>query len=150
MGHQARRLDLATGATTDLRSAGIFVSRPSVASDGTVLIVGSNGLTVSGTERRVLREGRLSAAAMDDAATTVVYETVSPLRLFMIDLATRRQWQLGPDDRDSFQPSHSNDGGRFLRARLTIGGGWYSWGLATVWSRPNESGTREIGVPSNW
>jgi len=53
---------------------------------------------------------------MDDAAvTTVVYSgttgiTLADRRLFVHDIATDRNWQLGPNDRASYSPTLSDDG----------------------------------------
>ena len=54
------------------------------------------------------------AAVIDEGATTVVYETTGPRRLFAIDLSSGRSWQIGPDDRDSYQPVLSADGRHLL------------------------------------
>jgi uncharacterized protein (TIGR03437 family) len=42
----------------------------------------------------------------------VVYETMIPRRLFAMDLSSGRSWQIGPDDRDSYQPTLAADGSR--------------------------------------
>ncbi len=54
------------------------------------------------------------AKAMDDAATTILftnpYDNLDQARLFVYDIASGRQWQLGPDDRASYSPTLSDDG----------------------------------------
>lgn len=54
------------------------------------------------------------AVAMDDAATTILFanrwNNSSQRRLYVYDIASGQQWQLGPDDRASYGPSLSDDG----------------------------------------
>jgi uncharacterized protein (TIGR03437 family) len=78
-------------------------SRPAIAADGTTVFT-----TVALGSLRLIRDGAavtlypsdVAAAAIDDRATTIVYETIWG-GLFIIDLKSQRQWQLGPGYRAS-------------------------------------------------
>jgi uncharacterized protein (TIGR03437 family) len=110
------RTDLRTGVRTDLKAVAHPHAVPSVALNGTVLIRASDGLLVwDGAQRRTVA-GSVTAAAMNDAATTVVYQEnvgasdARRVRLRVVDLASGAVWPLGPDDRDNFSPVLSADG----------------------------------------
>jgi len=87
----------------------------SVAADGTAV------LTLVGV-LQLLRNGKLTplpatgvwSVAIDDGATTVLYETAmygtSPRRLFVLNLATLQQQPVGPAGQDSYGASLSADG----------------------------------------
>src|SRR5262249_7642616 len=80
---------------------------------GTALVstLGALQLLKDGTFHSVLAE-QITAAAMDDAATVIVFQSsfAAPRRLFGMSLATRGQWPLAPDASDSFQPVLTADG----------------------------------------
>jgi uncharacterized protein (TIGR03437 family) len=83
----------------------------SIASDGTTALTSSLRLQlVKGGVRSTLRSSNVMAAVIDDGAATIIYETQSPRRLFVLDLTTMTTQQLGPDDRASFQATLSADG----------------------------------------
>ena len=82
---------------------------PSVATNGWVLIPAYDRLLLwDGAAARTLA-GAVAGAAMDDNATTVVYQTAGA-RLRVIDLAGGGEWPLGADDRDNTAPQLSSDG----------------------------------------
>lgn len=114
------RTDLRTGSRTDLRAVVHPHSVPSVALNGAVLIRASDALLIwDGAQKRTIA-GSVAAAAMDDAATTVVYQEYigvpggSRARLRVVDLASGAVWPLGPDDRDNSSPVSSADGAWML------------------------------------
>jgi uncharacterized protein (TIGR03437 family) len=88
----------------------------SVASDGTTAFASSSSLPsgalqlIKGGVLSKLGPSNVTATAIDDSASTLVYETSAPRRLFVMDLRTMTTHQLGPDDRDSFQATISADG----------------------------------------
>ena len=85
----------------------------SIAADGTTaLAVGQALQLISRGSRTTLVEENVSAAAIDDGAGKVVYETRVPRRLYVRDLMSAQTQQLGPEDRDSFQATLSADGQR--------------------------------------
>lgn len=87
----------------------------SIAGDGTTAVVTPGGLQlIKGGNVTTLYGSGVSSAAIDDGATEIVYGTLSPQRLFATDLTSGRQWQVGPNDQDSYQPSLSSDGGEVL------------------------------------
>ena len=105
------RQDLVTGARSSLYPPiGRVVSGPTIAADGSVLNASSDRLVLYRQQAEVLKGGGVAAASMDDGVTTVVYESRSPRRLYAIELPSRREYQIGPDDRDSFQPVLNADG----------------------------------------
>jgi uncharacterized protein (TIGR03437 family) len=83
----------------------------SIAFDGTTAVVDGAGL-------QLIRRGMIStlvssnvaAASIDDRASTIVYETTTPRRLFILDLKTLATGELGADSRDNFQATLSADG----------------------------------------
>ncbi len=110
------RTDLRTGARTDLRAVVHPHSVPSVALSGAVLVRAYDRLLIwDGAQTRTIA-GSVAAAAMDDAATTVVYQEYegapggSRARLRVVDLASGAVGSLGPEDRDNFSPVLSADG----------------------------------------
>lgn len=83
----------------------------SIAADGTTALTVDNALQViSGGNRTMLIDSGISAAVINDVATTIIYETQSPRRLFVMDLNSGQTQELGPGDRDSFQATLSADG----------------------------------------
>lgn len=86
----------------------------SIAADGTTVAVDGYGggrmRLIRGKHVIVLNDAR--RAAIDDNANTVVYETIGRRRVFATDLRSARAWQIGPGDRDSYEPVVSADGRR--------------------------------------
>ncbi len=104
------RTDRRTGERVDLTQVALPGSAPSVALNGAVLIPAFDRLVLwSGGQARTLAGG-VGAAAMDDAATTVIYQERAAERLRVIDVASGAVWPLGPDDRGNFAPVLSADG----------------------------------------
>ncbi len=110
------RIDRRTGKRDDLTAVARPAAAPSVALNGAVLIPAFDRLLLwDGSQARTLA-GKATAAVIDDAATTVVYQEsvetpgAAGIRLRVIDLASGRMWPLGPDDRDNFAPVLSADG----------------------------------------
>lgn len=121
------RIDRRTGARTDLTSVARPAAAAEVALNGAVLIPGFDRLLLwDGQQARTLA-GKVTAATLDDAATTVAYQESaeapggSRLRLRVIDLAGGQVWPLGPDDRDNFAPMLSSDGAWVLYLSRTGG-----------------------------
>jgi uncharacterized protein (TIGR03437 family) len=99
-----------TNNVTHTVAAGSVVA---LSSKGDVLLY-SNGLKLvpwNGPTRTFPITG---AVAMDDAATIILFmnahDSLDQARLFGYDIASGRQWQLGPDDRASYSPTLSDDG----------------------------------------
>jgi uncharacterized protein (TIGR03437 family) len=99
-----------TGSTT-LFQGSLAPRTVSIASDGTAaLTVGSSLQLIKGGSLSTLLSSNVTAASIDDSAATILYETRSPRRLFVLNLNTMYTKELGPDDRDSFQGTLSADG----------------------------------------
>jgi uncharacterized protein (TIGR03437 family) len=95
--------------TTTLFQDKLAPATVSIASDGTTVLTFSNMLQLIRAGTRTTMAGAyVAAAVIDDAATTIVYE--SGKRLFVMDLKSSRTQELGPGDRDSFQATLSADG----------------------------------------
>ncbi len=93
----------------------------SIASNGTTaLTMGSSLQLIQGGVLSTLLSSNVAAAGIDDGATTILYETQSPRRLFVLNLNTLETKELGPDDRDSFQGTLSADG-QWVAYLSTIG-----------------------------
>lgn len=89
----------------------------SIAADGTTaLAVGgslqliSSAQSTPGAVLSTLVTANVTAAGIDDGATTILYETQQPRLLFVLNLNTMETKELGPDTRDSFQGTLSADG----------------------------------------
>jgi uncharacterized protein (TIGR03437 family) len=95
----------------------------SIAADGTTVTVdgyGGGRMTLIRGKSAITLRDNARGAVIDDHASTVVYETTDRRRLFAIDLRSDRAQQIGPDDRESYQPTLSADGRR-LAYLSTIG-----------------------------
>lgn len=102
-------VDRTTGST--LYQGTLSPATVSIAADGTTALTVDNALQViSGGTRTTLIDSGISAAVINDAATTIVYETQGPKRLFVMDVKSGQTQELGPGDRDSFQATLSADG----------------------------------------
>ncbi|MCW5979321.1 MAG: hypothetical protein KIT09_14695 [Bryobacteraceae bacterium] len=110
-------------SSTAVFEADIYPVVVSIAANGTTVLVDGYGTglmrLIEGKNLVTLRNDA-RRAVIDDAATVVVYETLNFRRLFAIDLSSGRSWQIGPDDRDSYQPVLSADG-RHLLYLSTLG-----------------------------
>jgi uncharacterized protein (TIGR03437 family) len=83
----------------------------SIAADGTTALTGGSGLQlIKGGMLTTLLTADVTAAGIDDGATTILYETRIPHRLYVLDLNTMATQQLGPNDGHSFQGTLSADG----------------------------------------
>ena len=110
-------------SSTTIFEGDIYPEIVSIAANGTTVAVDGYG----GGQMRLIQGKTLITlrnnarrAVIDEGGSTVVYETTGPGRLFAIDLRSGRSWQIGPDDRDSYQPTLSADG-RHLAYISTIG-----------------------------
>jgi uncharacterized protein (TIGR03437 family) len=93
----------------------------SIAADGTTaLTVGSSLQLIQGGALSTLVSSNVTAAGIDDGAATILYETQTPRRLFLLNLSTMETQELGPDDRDSYQGTLSADG-QWVAYLSTIG-----------------------------
>jgi len=83
----------------------------SIAFDGTTAVVNGSGLQlIKRGAISTLVSSNVAAASIDDRASTIVYETATPRRLFVLDLSTLATQELGADSRDNFQATLSADG----------------------------------------
>ncbi len=83
----------------------------SIAADGTTVVTVNQALQlIRGGVLTTLVGSNVNAAVIDDADTTIVYQTASPTRLFVMDIQSGLTQELGPGDRDSFEATLSADG----------------------------------------
>jgi uncharacterized protein (TIGR03437 family) len=109
-----------TGPTT-LFQGNFAPSTVSIAADGTTALTVNNSLQlIQGGLLSTLVTSNVSAAGIDDGAATILYETQSPRRLFVLNLNSMQTEELGPDSRDSFQGTLSADG-QWVAYLSTIG-----------------------------
>ena len=109
----------------------------SIAADGTTaLTMGSSLQLIKGGVLSTLVSSNVTAAGIDDGAATILYETQSPRRLFVLNLNTMETKELGPANRDSFQGTLSADGQ------------WVAY-LSTIGSTPQKSSSAGVsnGAP---
>lgn len=93
----------------------------SIAFDGTTAVVDGSGLQlIRSGAISTLVSSNVAAASIDDRASTIVYETATPQRLFILDLNTLATQELGADSRDNFQATLSGDG-QWVAYLSTIG-----------------------------
>jgi uncharacterized protein (TIGR03437 family) len=93
----------------------------SIAADGTTaLTMGSSLQLIKGGVLSTLVSSNVTAAGIDDGATTILYETQTLKRLFVLNLDTMETRELGPDNRNSFQGTLSADG-KWVAYLSTIG-----------------------------
>jgi len=107
--------DVTNGQSTTLE--GLHCGQGSIASDGSALCAASRELfqvSPAGTIRNLgeiaVTEQRVDALTLSDSGTVAVYETLPDRRLFVLDVATGATTQLGPNDRESYGATLSNDG----------------------------------------
>ena len=93
----------------------------SISADGTTaLTVDSSLQLIKGGVLTTLVSSNVTAAGIDDGATTILYETQTLKRLFVLNLDTMETRELGPDNRNSFQGTLSADG-KWVAYLSTIG-----------------------------
>jgi uncharacterized protein (TIGR03437 family) len=95
----------------------------------------------SGAARTIPVTGA-TTVAIDDSLATLVYSNTyysdAEARLFVFDLASGRQWQLGPDDRASYGATMSSDG-EWVLYRTELGGT-----PQLMFSHPDSSGWKVL------
>lgn len=105
----ASLLDFQTGARVLFNKSVRLNAEPSVGLDGAVLMPTFGGLLLWQNGNTRTLAGVVTAAVMDDAASTVVYQE-TPSQLRVVDLASNQTWALGAWERDDTAPRLSADG----------------------------------------